>query len=72
MKHLNDLCVLFLEFPGAAVHTVFTEFDDQKLFSHGMTPINIRSSVSYIFLKHFISLKVLCKYFRTFISKMKL
>ena len=35
IPHLNDLCFFFLEFLGAAAHTVLTELDDQKLFNHG-------------------------------------
>ena len=44
VKHLNDLCFLLLELPGATA--VLTEFDDQKLFSRCMT--SIKSSASYI------------------------
>ena len=44
--HLNDLCFLFLEFLGAAAHTVITELDDQKLFSRGMA--SIKSTDSYV------------------------
>ena len=36
IPHLNDLCLLFLEFLGATAHTVLTELDDQKLFSCGI------------------------------------
>ena len=46
IPHLNDLCFLFLEFLGAAAHTVLTKFDDQKLFSHGLA--SIKSAASYI------------------------
>ena len=49
IPHLNDSCFLFLEFLGAATHTVLTDLDDQKLFSHCMA----------YFLIIFISLKVL-------------
>ena len=42
---------------GAAAHTVLTELDDQKLFSHGMA--SIKSTASFIFLKFFVPLKVL-------------
>ena len=45
VKHLNNLS-LFLEFPGAAAHTVLTEIDDQKFFNYGMT--SIKSSASHI------------------------
>ena len=45
IPHLNDLCFLFLEFLGAAAHTVLTELDDQKLFSRGMA--SIKSTASY-------------------------
>ena len=42
IPHLNDLCFLFLEFFGAAAHTVLTEFDDKKLLSRGMALIKTR------------------------------
>ena len=35
IPQLNGLCFLFLEFLGAAVHTVLTKLEYQKLFSHG-------------------------------------
>ena len=46
ISNLNDLCFLSLEFLGAASQTVFTELDDQKLFSRGMA--SIKSTPSYI------------------------
>ena len=46
IPHLNDLCFLFLEFLGAAAHTVLTELDDQKLFSRDMA--STESTASYI------------------------
>ena len=45
IPRLNDLCFLFLEFFGAAAHTVFAELDDQKLFSLGIA--SIKSTASY-------------------------
>ena len=39
IPHLNYLYFLFLEFLGAAAHTVLTELDDQKRFSHDMASI---------------------------------
>ena len=64
VEHLNDLCFLFyfLEFPGAAAHTVLTEFDDRTLFSRSMT--SIKSSASYI--SHF--LKSIIKVFQNILS----
>ena len=46
IPHFNDLCFLFLEFLGAAAHTVLTEFGDQKLVSRGMA--SIKSTASYV------------------------
>ena len=70
MKHLNDLCFLLLKFPGAAAHTVLTEFNDQKLFSRGMT--SIKSSASYISQTFLFSLKYYKSISELLISKMKL
>ena len=46
IPHLNDLYFLFMEFLGAAAHTVLTELDDQKLFSRGMA--SIKNTASHI------------------------
>ena len=65
MKHSNDLCFLLLEFPGAATHTVLTDFDDQKLFSRGMT--SIESLAPYI-SQTFLFFKGIIKVFQNFLS----
>ena len=64
IPHVNDLCFLFLEFRGAAAHTVLTQLDDQKFCSRGM--VSVKSTASYIsliFLFHISELSI---------SKMKL
>ena len=44
IPHISDLCFLFLELLGAAVHAVLIELDDQKLLSRGMASIDSTAS----------------------------
>ena len=44
IPHISDLCFLFLELLGAAVHAVLIELDDQKLLSRGMASIESTAS----------------------------
>ena len=65
IPHFNDLCFLFLEFLGAAAHTVLTELVIRNLSA--VVWLRLKAQL-HIFLKHFYLFKSIIKVFQNFLS----